>query len=58
MIRISWKEWIYQRVKKRIKTDMNLLGYIFNRIQKNRRKLTKMENEREMMVIDDVSRKV
>ncbi len=50
---MSWKELRYRWIKRRIEKDKKLLGYIGNRIQNNRRKLTKLENEREMMVISD-----
>lgn len=50
---MSWKEWKYNRLNKKIHKDEHLLGYIGNRLQNNRRKKIKMENEGEMMVISD-----
>lgn len=48
-----YKEWRYKRLKKKIKKDKALLGYIGNRIQKNMKKAKDMENAGHMMVISE-----
>lgn len=50
---MSFKEWKYRRIKRRIEKDKKLLGYIGNRIQRNIKKSRDMENSGSMMVIEE-----
>lgn len=47
---MGFKEWKYNRLKRRIAKDKKLCGFIGNRIQKTRRKMTKIENDEDMLI--------
>ena len=49
---MGFKEFKYKCLKRRLRNDRKLLGYIGNRIKMNKKKVTEMENSDTMLLVN------